>query len=468
MLSFLDLYILHLILSLCSGLVVEKWYEQQIDHFNFGTNGTFSQRYFVNDSFWTPQSNDPIFVYAGNEANILKFVNASGFMFDIAPEFSAMVVFIEHRYYGESFPFKESKSYYDHDKIGYLTVEQALADFVEVIYHICETRVGVRQCTYDHPVIVFGGSYGANLAMWLRFKYPNVFAGAIASSQTPLKHLLRETNGFWRIVTDVYRNASSECPKLLHEGFLLLQANKDPNQIKDALGLCEVTNWENIYGWIVDGIETMVQYGYPYPTSFYNPVPAYPFMVACAGAIIPWGPGTPLGALRSVVNTYYNYTGQAGSCFNLGDSVEEDTTGISWSYQTCTEVWQPMKMDGVTDMFLPSTPNEEELIANCEKRWGVTPRKNWEEETLWGLNIESGSNVFITNGQFDPWRAAGIQKQFPSSKDIIVRTIENGAHHYDLRGSNRWDPQSVIDVRNEERKYISSWIRARVKAKTEL
>merc|ERR1719499_500998 len=112
-----------------------------------------------------------------------------------------------------------------------LTVEQALADFVEVIYHICEIRTGTRQCTYDHPVIVFGGSYGANLAMWLRFKYPNVFAGALASSQTPLKHILRETNDFYRIVTEVYRNVSSKCPEMFQAGFLGIQQNENPEMI---------------------------------------------------------------------------------------------------------------------------------------------------------------------------------------------------------------------------------------------
>lgn len=47
--------------------------------------------------------------------------------------------------------------------------------------------------------------------------------------------------------------------------------------LQEALGLCappaSVEAAQGLMGWIQDGVETMVQYGYPYPTSFYNPVP---------------------------------------------------------------------------------------------------------------------------------------------------------------------------------------------------
>ena len=34
----------------------------------------------------------------------------------------------------------------------------------------------------DAPVIVFGSSYSGMIAVWLRIKFPNVFAGSVASS----------------------------------------------------------------------------------------------------------------------------------------------------------------------------------------------------------------------------------------------------------------------------------------------
>jgi lysosomal Pro-X carboxypeptidase len=56
-------------------------------------------------------------------------------MWDIAPEFSAAVVFAEHRFYGKTQPFGNN-SYAKVSNLGYLSSEQALADFVELINYL--------------------------------------------------------------------------------------------------------------------------------------------------------------------------------------------------------------------------------------------------------------------------------------------------------------------------------------------
>lgn len=56
-------------------------------------------------------------------------------MWDIAPEYSAAIVFAEHRFYGKSQPFGND-SYAKVTNLGYLSSEQALADFVELIAYL--------------------------------------------------------------------------------------------------------------------------------------------------------------------------------------------------------------------------------------------------------------------------------------------------------------------------------------------
>jgi lysosomal Pro-X carboxypeptidase len=461
-----------------------------VDHYNFRPTEepTFPLRYYVNEQYWN--GTGPCFFYAGGEADICQFVNNSGFLFESAVEFGAMVVFAEHRYYGESqIPWND---------ISFLTVEQAMADFNTLNLHIREKWSMPPETAF----ISFGGSYGGNLAMWLRLKNPNLWAGAIASSATPLKHLLRETNGFSAIETEAYGNVSSVCPDLVRAGWKELHDGAATEQgrvsVAKALGLCHPLPdsgvADDIHGWVSGALETMVQYGYPYPTEFYNPVPAFPFKVACEGMLTP---GTGLGAMRAAVDVYYNYTGQAGVCFNFDDIMTEAARhwnrkgerdrlysqelrmrqrrkngireeprllvqgdGNAWGYQTCTEVYQPMPTDGKTDFEIPYTPNKTAYFEHCQRRWGVQPRPNWEEMHFMGANIGAGSNIFLSSGQLDPWRAAGIQEKPKGAPDsIVVRIIENGAHHLDLRAANKMDPPSVVAVRIEEKAAMRQWIK---------
>ena len=68
-------------------------------------------------------------------------------------------------------------------------------------------------------------------------------------------------------------------------------------------------------------------------------------------------------------------------------------------------------------------------------------------------------NIFIynySNGLRDPWSSGGIVKTISDS--ILSVIIPEGAHHLDLRGSNKLDPKSVVDARNVHRDNIQKWI----------
>lgn len=92
-------------------------------------------------------------------------------MYDIAPTFGALIVFAEHRYYGESLPFGKD-SFSNPENRGYLTSQQALADYVDLIGFLRS-----NSSMKDSPVITFGGSYGGMLSAWIRMKYPHVVQG---------------------------------------------------------------------------------------------------------------------------------------------------------------------------------------------------------------------------------------------------------------------------------------------------
>lgn len=137
-----------------------RYFTQRLDHFNElpASNGTFRQRYLVNGTFWGGAA-APVFVYAGNEGDVALFASNTGFMWEAAPRFRAMLVFVEHRYYGESLPFGGTRAaaFADASAVGYLTTAQALADFAEIILSLKSNLTACKA-----PVVIFGGSYGGS------------------------------------------------------------------------------------------------------------------------------------------------------------------------------------------------------------------------------------------------------------------------------------------------------------------
>jgi pimeloyl-ACP methyl ester carboxylesterase len=152
----------------------ERWRETRLDHFTWHTQHYWEQRYFTCDEFYQPGG--PIFFYLGNEADVTLYLNNTGLMWELAPRHHALLVFAEHRFYGQSKPFKPSKLR-KQKHMGYLTTEQAMADYATLIWELKEELKDP-----DAPVIGFGGSYGGMLATWFRLKYPHLLDGAIAAS----------------------------------------------------------------------------------------------------------------------------------------------------------------------------------------------------------------------------------------------------------------------------------------------
>jgi lysosomal Pro-X carboxypeptidase len=187
-----------------SGFKYEtKTIETILDHFNFVDNRTFSLRYLVNETF-SDDKKSPILFYTGNEGDIELFAENTGFMWHAAEELRAILVFAEHRYYGKSMPFGND-SYKDPQHLGYLTSEQALADFADLLM--------VLNPEGRRPVITFGGSYGGMLAAYMRMKYPHLVAGALASSAPVMQFPgIVPCDIFNRILTSVFKVALDRNP----------------------------------------------------------------------------------------------------------------------------------------------------------------------------------------------------------------------------------------------------------------
>lgn len=463
-----------------------KYFLQTLDHFRFDEKAEtkWSQRYLYSDDFWGKSKSvgfslpgdcpGPILFYSGNEGPIDAFYDSNGFMEELASEWGGLLIFGEHRYYGESMPFgNESLS---SENAVFLSTEQALADYANLL---TELKNKVLNNATQCPILSFGGSYGGTLTTYFRLKYPQIIIGGLAAS-APIGYY---ANTGWSshnvdqytwidIVNKVYTEAADGCFESLREAVEKIQKTGETvdgrNKLAKIFHLCKpLDSAQPLTDFFTDAIETIPQENYPYAI---GTNPAWPVNATCE--IMLKGVGNDDSLLEAAAKvTDFFYSRQSASCVS-----GEGQGGIpgggpgpaawgSWSYQSCTETLHQFSARGLrTFNFSFDVATEE-----CKKYFGVAPRPNWSETHFGGYAIGDGktglSNVIFSNGLLDPWHGGGFLKQTTKSCPVLI--MEKGAHHLDLRGSNPQDPEEVTRTRQIEKSIMENWIHEYAK-KTEL
>eukprot|EP00253_Pinus_taeda_P010179 PITA_10179 len=457
-------------------------YMQTLDHFTFKPDGyrTFPQRYLVNNTYWGgPQTKSPIFVCLGAESDIISQLSDFGIMTEHAANFKALIVFIEHRYYGTSMPFGSlEESYANASTLGYYTASQALADYAILI-----TDLKKNLSANDCPVVVFGGSYGGMLAAWMRLKYPHITIGALASS-APILYLedLTPHDAYDRVVTKDFRDASESCYQNIKASWAEMEkVASQPEGLKKLAKLfntCEsLSSWVDLFYWIYPEFQVAAQYSFPRVKAICRAINSQP-------------PGTD-NLTRLAAGA--KYANGDSSCLDLGFW---NATPSGWGWQTCTEMFIPLAPDARTTMF-PSLPFDlKAYLKECHEEYGVLPRPHWVTTQFGGhreyildslfmrINLletfrnakrtvfivykrvlkHFGSNIIFSNGLRDPYSSGGVLENI--SKSIVAITTKQGVHCEDIISTTSGDPKWLKKQRSKEIKIIRRWIHGYEKSMT--
>uniref|UniRef100_M4E6L4 Lysosomal Pro-X carboxypeptidase n=1 Tax=Brassica campestris TaxID=3711 RepID=M4E6L4_BRACM len=438
-----------------------KYFSQQLDHFSFADLPKFSQRYLINSAHWTGASElGPIFLYCGNEGDIEWFATNSGFIWEIAPKFGALLVFPEHRYYGESMPYgSREEAYKNATTLSYLTTEQALADFAVFV-----TDLKRNLSAEASPVVLFGGSYGGMLAAWMRLKYPHIAIGALASSAPILQFEdIVPPQTFYDIVSNDFKRESSSCFNTIKNSWdaIIAEGQKANGlqQLSKTFHFCRALNSTNdLSDWLDSAYSYLAMVDYPYPADFMMPLPGHPIKEVCRKIDGASSDASILERIYAGVSVYYNYTGKVG-CFELDD----DPHGLDgWNWQACTEMVMPMSSSQKNSMFTAYDFNYSSYKEDCWNTFRVNPRPRWVTTELGGHDIETtlksfGSNIIFSNGLLDPWSGGSVLKNLSST--IVALVTKEGGHHLDLRPSTPEDPKWLVEQREAEIGLIQGWIR---------
>ncbi|XP_012064654.1 lysosomal Pro-X carboxypeptidase [Jatropha curcas] len=429
------------------------YYTQTLDHFNYKPESytTFKQRYVMNFKYWSgPNTSAPIFVFFGAEENIDDDVSGIGFLPDNASHFKALLLYIEHRYYGKSIPFGSSKeALRNASSLGYFNSAQALADYASVIMHVKK-----KYSAKSSPVIVIGGSYGGMLASWFRLKYPHVALGALASS-APILYFdeIAPRNGYYSVVTKDFKEASESCYKTISKSWAEIEkAASKPN------GLSILSKKFNTCSPLKRTFELKDYLDSIYAEAAqYNDPPNYPVSIVCDG--IDRAPeGTDiLGRIFAGVVAYMGHK----SCYDMNEFNDPtDQTSLAWRWQTCSELVMPIGHDRNT-MFPPAPFNLKSYIKECKSLFGILPQPHWVTTYYGGQDLKLilhrfASNIIFSNGLRDPYSTGGVLENISDS--IVAISTVNGSHCLDIQKEKPSDPNWLVMQRKTEVEIIQGWI----------
>ncbi|KAH9606775.1 hypothetical protein KSS87_009795 [Heliosperma pusillum] len=388
------------------------YYDQTLDHFNYQLESykTFKQKYVINYEHWGgAKSKSPILVYLGAESSLDNYTLNGLILKNYGQHFKALLLFIEHRFYGESIPFGMSKEkVMKNTRIrGYFNSAQALADYAQLILHVKQ-----KLNAHFSPVIVVGGSYGGMLATWFRLKYPHVALGALASSAPILyfDNIIPPNHGYYSVVTKDFKETSESCFEIIRDSWMMIdKVGQEPNGLSiltEKFNTCDhLNNTGELKDYLEDLFSVVAQYNLPPITSICN-------------AIDNGSHGTDI--LSRIYAAIVAFSGNLTTCqdINLEKSNFKDTI-LGWDWQICSEMVMPMVFGTSKDSMFPhETFNLTNYIKEC---------KDIVLETL-------------------------------SDSLIAVYTI-NGTHTMDILKPEEDDPEWLVHQRKREVEIIDGWLR---------
>ncbi|KAL7049814.1 hypothetical protein ACKWTF_003864 [Chironomus riparius] len=316
--------------------VYEGWIKQRMDNFDPQNTESFYMRYLFN--FENFQPDGPIFIFVGGEWTVSPGMIQFGHMYDMAQALNGLLIYTEHRYYGETRPTANLTL----DELRYLNIDQALADLAHFIVTIKQTFPGAE----NSGVILVGCSYSGTMVTWFMQKYPHLIKGAWALSgpllaqvdfveyQEVVSRAIHQVGG--ENCSNTIRNAFEQMETLAEQG--------NATELQRLFKLCKPLDLNNdldvwsLFGDVASTWSGLVQYYYRHDRDIEN---------ACEGLELhKTNTTTDLEAYaqwimnRWRINTCYDHTYESFLESWSGTSWDDwiaQSEWRQWYYQTCAE-----------------------------------------------------------------------------------------------------------------------------------
>ncbi|RHY42575.1 hypothetical protein DYB38_012288 [Aphanomyces astaci] len=425
----------------------EYFITQKLDHNDASNTKVWSQRFFTNDEFYGGPGS-PVFVYINGEnvARNTTVVSTGLFMNVLAKKHKALIVSLEHRYYGKSQPLSDFTT----ASLKYLSAEQALNDLVNFQDHLTVKR----NLTKDSKWVAFGGSYPGMLAAWAKLKHGSRFAGSVASSGPILAkgdyHEYADTVAFG--LKYYGGDACVNTVKVGLEGLHTLLGSSKPEdvaQLQALFKLCSPIKNDfdrmTVESWVFGNFQGTAQS---------NDNTAFNLNSTCTLFAQP--NKTPLEKLAEH-NARYTSTCTDSDFKDSWVTPLSNTTlsttkiGRQWIYQTCAEFGYGQTTASAKSIFSALSYNDIDkvLYEMCSQAYGIP--KAQIDAAIAATNKKYGAlqidveNVIFPNGNIDPWSALSVTNATgvinPKSELVFI----NGTSHCrDMSAAKATDSGALV------------------------
>ncbi|KAJ2515222.1 hypothetical protein H4217_005315 [Coemansia sp. RSA 1939] len=411
------------------------YFDQKVDH--AGTNSsTFKQRFYINSKEYVPGG--PIYLLNSGETPASPSYLFAGEPYMLAQATGGMLVIMEHRYYGASYPVNDMTG----QSMRFLTLENALEDvayFIRSGSDFIRNNAGVS-IPPDSKWVVVGGSYSANLAVWMRMLYPDIVFAAYASSAPLL------------VSTDFYQydqvvGRALPCAPKIAEAIEVLDAIIDYgnraliDSWKRAFGLEGLKSDSDFAGALTDQMSSTVQYYVP-PQQDSKDADAIGTLCGWFGRSY----NHPLQNMADMTAAYIRNNGiDPVAAYSSGSGATDYgiyQDGRSWFYQVCTQFgyWQTA----------PPAPLRRLRSKYVTAKWQSAPCSQFFGSDIVGMpDVDSFNNkyrgllpnvtrVVFVNGLLDPWSRLSVSVDTDVSEQVInegnnvVITMHRASHVADF------------------------------------
>lgn len=454
-----------------------QFFTNSLDHFDAQDNRTYQQRFYVNDTFFSaalardPSSAPPVFLYVDGEGAASPYDAVHGHHMEMAATHGALVIAVEHRYYGASVPTPTLTT----DDLQWLSSQQALADLAAFRAY-ADRRWSL---TARNTWISFGGSYPGALSAWLRLKYPHVVYAAVASSAPVLAKLNFE--GYNEVLSSALATPLvGGCPGCLANvnaafsqvSAMLADGSTGRSKLSKLFNTCAPLGGASdgdvatFVAALSGAFQGVVQYNDEIPGR-----PSVRSLCATMGNSTSGRGADPLSALAAVVADQ-----AGGDCVDISyddsmavlrnTTVDRSSTGVGdrqWIYQSCTQFsfWQTC--DGNTTC--PWHTDTQSLASNldlCSELFGeagarVAELTDFTNDYYGGLDLQA-TRVLMVDGSIDPWHVLSILEGVPGNQGVDSLFIRGTAHCANMMSSRPDDPPYLRVARAEIETKVAAWL----------